>query len=105
MRVAVPTGPTAIARSRFAYETERSCWPVIEGCTTNQVSPRSWVPAITPPSPTAQPSWLPVNATLRSASPPGMYCLSQRRPWLVERMISPFAPTANAMPVSPGLEA
>src|SRR5258706_11216437 len=68
VRGATPTAPTATARIWVARHTERRFWPpATAGWTTNQDRPRSWVPAITPLSPTAQPSRLLGNDTPRRA--------------------------------------
>ena len=55
-----------------------SAWPVTDGCTMNHETPRSWVPTMTPPSPTAQPSFVPANMTLLSVTPPRLVLLPRR---------------------------
>src|SRR5438093_5792996 len=72
-------------------------WLVREG-TTNQVRPRSWVPPITPPSPTTQPSRVPANATPLRVNAVASLVSLQCAPRSKVRRIVPFEPTTQ--PVS-----
>ena len=71
---------------------------VIEGESTYQETPASWVPAMTPPSPTAHPSCVPAKDTPSSTNAVGTRKDCHEVPPSKVLTTKPLAPTAH--PVS-----